>query len=344
MSPSPITKLRERVKARKRATKSAARGRAPAPSPGAAPGPRQWKYLSPKDMKGFKNMLFAARTIVEGHYAGKHKSPFRGSAPEFADHRQYHPGDEMRTIDWGVYARTDRYFVKLFEKETDMNTYILLDASASMAFGGRLTRRILPDSGLTKFEYACYLSAALAYLMIRQGDKAGLTIFDKKIRQHLPQGSTTAHLYKLLSALEQAKPDEGTSLSTALQSAYGNIKRKGLLIVISDFLDDANDVFKALNLYRHRGFEVLLFHVLHHHEYRLPKIANANFIDLETYERMTCLPGDLEKSYSAEMDAFIGALSAQARARGIDYNFLTTETHYSEALHKYLLKRNQLTV
>ena len=129
MSLSPITDLRKRVKARVRKPP-------PLPPADRAPGPKQWKYLSPTDMKGFKNMLFAARTIVEGHYAGKHKSPFRGSSPEFVDYRQYHPGDELRSIDWGVYARTDRYFVKLFEKETDMNTYILLDASASMAFGG----------------------------------------------------------------------------------------------------------------------------------------------------------------------------------------------------------------
>ncbi|MDP2324204.1 MAG: DUF58 domain-containing protein, partial [Gammaproteobacteria bacterium] len=184
MSNSRLTSIRQRIE-QGRAALARRRG---APPPLPARRPKEFKYLKPQALRGMKNLLFAARTIVEGYYSGRHRSRFKGSAPEFVDYRQYYPGDELRSIDWKAYARTDRHYVRLFEKETDLTATILLDTSASMAFGGTVNRPALPDCGLTKLEYGAYLTAALAYVLIKQGDKAGLVLFDQQIRHYSQPG------------------------------------------------------------------------------------------------------------------------------------------------------------
>lgn len=304
-------------------------------------GKRAWKYLTPSEVSGFKNLLFAARAIVEGQYAGRHKSPYKGSAPEFVDYREYSPGDDLRAIDWKVFARTDHHFVKLFEKETDMNCYLLLDASGSMAFNGKFSTASSPRGDLSKLEYACYLAAALLYLLIKQGDKVGLTIFDTGIRSHLPPGGTFGHLYTALNLLEQQRAGRRTAISETLRKSFGMFKRRGLLVVLSDLLDEPEEIFKSLNLYVHRGFEILLFHLFHPFEYRLPPVESANFIDSETGELLTCLPADLEKSYNQQIEEYLQTIVSLARARGIDYNFINTETPYSVVLEKYLHRRSR---
>src|SRR5206468_1362616 len=172
----------------------------PPPLPGRR---REWTYLRPKDLKALNNLLFAARIIVEGVHSGRHKSPYRGSSPEFVDYREYNPGDEIRTIDWKAYARTDRYFIKLFEKETDMNCYVLVDKSASMSYGGQAYRNLLPAQDVSKLDYAYYLTAALAYLMVQQGDKVSVSLFDTRLAQHIRPGGTFPHLYEILHTLER---------------------------------------------------------------------------------------------------------------------------------------------
>ena len=303
---------------------------------------RSWKYLSPKDLRKFRNLLFAARIIVEGAYSGRHKSPYKGSAAEFIDYREYYPGDEIRTIDWKAYARTDRYFVKLFERETDMNCYLLVDRSGSMGYGGPTYKRFLPDPGVSKLEYACYLAAALSYLLVQQGDRVGLTLFDDTINTHVPPGGSFSHLYTILNALEQQRPGKTTSVGRVLRDAYGLYKRRGLLIVISDLLDDPESIFRALNMYRHRNFEVILFHVMHEYEIKLPPIESINFIDSETGDTLTSRAGDIRVAYDEEIKQFFHTMSSYARARNIDYNFVNTSTPYSEVLQKYLLRRGSL--
>lgn len=299
-----------------------------------------WKYLRPKDLKALKNLLFAARIIVEGIYAGRHKSPYRGSSPEFVDYREYNPGDEIRSIDWKAYARTDRYFIRLFEKETDMNCYLLVDKSGSMGYGGVAYKGLLPTSEVSKLDYACFLGAALAYLMVKQGDKVSVALFDTKLAKQIAPGGTFPHLYEVLNALERQKAGERTAISRILQEAYPLYKRRGLLIVISDFLDEPEEVFRALNRYRHRHFEIILFHVLHQYEYALPPLDRVKFVDSETGEVIASRPADIRKSYNEEMHRFVQTMSAYARARNIDYNFMTTETPYSDVLRKYLLSRS----
>lgn len=289
----------------------------------------------------FKNMLFAARMVVEGFYAGRHKSPFKGSAPEFVDYREYYPGDEMRTIDWKVYGRTDRHYVKLFEKETDLSCSLFLDVSGSMGYGGRHSHQFMPEPGLSKLEYGSYLCGALAYLMLKQGDKVSLTMFDETIRAHIPHGGTFSHLYSILNALEAVHPGGTTSLSNALRKTFALLRRKGLLIIVSDMLDEPDDIFAALSHYTHRGFEVILFHVLHEFEVELPAVTNAQFVDAETKEQLTIAPAEIRESYAKLLDEFRDTMETHAKARGIDYNFVTTKTPYNAILEKYLARRGR---
>jgi uncharacterized protein (DUF58 family) len=255
------------------------------------------------------------------------------------DYREYNPGDEIRSIDWKAYARTDRYFIKLFEKETDLNCYILVDKSASMGYGGPAYRELLPADDVSKLDYACFLTAALAYLMVKQGDNVSVSLFDTRLVQHIRPGGTFPHLYGILNALERQKAGERTAISRILQEAYPLVRRRGLLIVISDFLDEPEAVFRALDRYRHRHFEIILFHVLHQYEFELPPIDRVKFVDAETGETIASRPADIRESYAAEIQNFVRTLSASARARNINYNFITTETPYNEALRKYLLNR-----
>lgn len=341
MSSSHLTSLRHHIEQRR----TGRFGKKPPPFPGpktASPRRKTWKYLKPQELMGFKNLLFAARAIVEGHYAGKHKSPYRGSSPEFVDYRSYNPGDELRSVDWKAYARTDRYFVRLFEKETDMNCYLLVDTSGSMEYGGMFSKAALPDAGLSKLEYACYLAAALTYLMVKQGDKVGMTLYDEVVHTHIPPGGTYGHMYTILNAMEGCRAGNRTAISRVLRNAFGLFKRRGLLIIISDMLDDPDEIFRALNMYTHRHFEVILFHLFHKYEVTLPPVANANFIDAENGEFLTCIPADIRDDYDARVKEFIDAMASKAAARAIDYNFINTETPYGVALDRYLQRRGRM--
>jgi len=309
---------------------------------GVRSGARSWKYLSPEELRSLKNLFFAARVIVEGAYAGRHKSPYRGSAAEFVDYREYYPGDEIRSIDWKAFARTDRYYVKLFERETDMNCHLLVDRSASMGYGGKEFNAFFPTKELSKLEYASYLAAALAYLMVKQGDRVSLTLFDERVTTLVPSGSTFPHLYSILNALEMARSGRKTSVARVLQDTYAMHRRRGLLVIISDFLDEPEAIFKALDMYRHRKFEIILFHVLHRYEVDLPPLDSVNFIDAETGETISSRPGDIARSYKRELDGFVATMAASAMARNIDYNFINTTTPYHDVLQKYLLRRGTL--
>ncbi|MCF7954633.1 MAG: DUF58 domain-containing protein [Phycisphaerae bacterium] len=297
------------------------------------------KYLRPDDLAYFKNLRFSSRVAVDGAYSGKHKSPLKGYSQEFTDYREYNPGDEIRTIDWKAYGRTDKYIIKLFEKETVMTCHLLLDSSASMAFGGEGYEKYFGADDVSKYDYACYLAAALSYLTIKQGDKVGLTVFDSKIKYHFPPGGTYGHLYKMLSILENNKTGEQTSISQALRQAFPMYKRRGILIVISDLLDDADEIFEALDLYRHRNFEVILFHVLHKNELTLPDIASVNFIDSESGEKLSSIPGDIRGSYERELAEYSDSIASTARDRKIDYQLISTETPYVAALQEYMERR-----
>jgi uncharacterized protein (DUF58 family) len=304
---------------------------------------REWRFLKPADLQKLKNLLFAARLIVEGAYAGRHRSPYKGRSPEFVDYRQYNPGDDMRSVDWKACARTDRLFVKLFQKETDLNCHLLVDTSASMDFGGVRDHWFSSGAGVSKHQYACMLAAALSFLMIKQGDKVSIGMFDEQLGPCLPAGGTFGHLYKILHTLETSRPRHGTSVARSLDRAASLCRRRGLLVVISDFLDEPAAIFNALARYRHRHFEVILFHVLHPCERRLPEVGASQFVDSETGASITAHPAEVSAMYQEQMEAFLGAIQRLASRRNIGHHILCTDTPYHEALEHYILRRNAMT-
>jgi uncharacterized protein (DUF58 family) len=305
--------------------------------------PPRHSYLRPADLRRLKNLLFIARTIVEGYYAGRHRSRFRGHSIEFADYREYCPGDDITDIDWKAFGRTDKLFVKLFEAQTNMVVYPLLDCSASMAYAGlSVSSPAGADAPLSKFEYACYLTAALAFLIVRQGDKTALGLFRERLAEYFAPGGTFGHLYGLLNVLEQARPSGRTNVADALRQAFGTLTQRGLLIVISDFLEDPGPLFEALGLYRHRRFEIILFHILHEQELHLPSAANVRFLDSETNESLATVPADIREDYERRLAKHVDDLRTGCLARRIDYNLVSTATSYYAVLERYLADRSAL--
>lgn len=299
------------------------------------------KYLNADYLRYLESFYLSSRVTVEGAYSGKHTSPLKGHAQEFTDYRKYYPGDSIKTIDWKVYARSDRYVIKLSELETIMTCYLMVDSSASMAFGGQWHEKYFGSDDMSKFDYACYLAAAMSYLTIKQGDKVGLTLFDSNIKYHIPAGSTYSHLYKILNQLEKNKVGQSTSVAKVLRESFPLFKRKGILVLISDMLDDPDEIFGALDMYLHKNFEVVLFHVLHKHELELPNIPSVNFIDAETRQRVTSIPADIRKSYSKHFNEFIDSIASTAQSRKIDYQLFSTETPYQLALQNYIAGRSR---
>ncbi len=293
------------------------------------------RYLRPADLKRLQNMEFVARRIVDGYFSGKHRSQQRDLAQEFLDYRGYAPGDDLRLLDWKVSARTDRDYIKLFRQHTGMLCYVLLDKSNSMAY------RASKDD-LSKLEYASYLAAALSFLVVKQGDRTGFCLFDDDVRNYHPPGATMGHLFGILRDLEYLKPGRRTRLAQVLRKTFHLTTRRGLLIVISDFLDDPTEVFRSLGLFTHKRFEVVLFHVLHDHELHLPEVDHARFLDLETREVLVTEPEGIRRAYQQELDDYLTQMRTHARARRIDYNLVTTSTHYNEAIEKYLGVRQSL--
>ncbi len=330
----------------------------------ALPPPR---YLRPQDLRRFQNFQFAARLIVEGFYAGRHRSPYHDASAEFADYRPYVPGDEIRALDWRAYARTDRDYIKLFRKDNDMRCHVLLDTSRSMAFRGEPEadpdtdppprrngwRRLAPqrkqtagnkseEAPLSKFEYAAYLTAALGYLMIRQGDRASLALGADDLQVFLPPGGTMAHLYRLLYTLEQTRPDGPTRLSTALRALFTVARRKGLLVVLSDFLEAPEPLFAALSMYAQRGWQILLLQVLTEAEMNLPDAGRPlRFLDAEGPGMADADPNALRAAYRSELQAHLDTLETQSKAHRIHYARMTTATPYDQALERYLTTRSQ---
>lgn len=299
------------------------------------------KYLDERALGFLKHLSFSPRRAADGAYTGKHKSLLKGHSQEFTDYREYMPGDDIRKVDWKVFGRTDRYVIKLCEQETVMTCYLLVDSSASMAFGGPWHKEFFGADDVSKYDYACYLAAALSYLLLKQGDRVSLTLFDSEIGQHLPAGSTFSHLEKVLNALETQRMGKRTSIARVLQEASSLLKRRGILILISDLLDDPEELFGTLDMYLHRDFEVILFHVLHKHELELPSLPSVNFIDCESNERLTSIPADIRQAYRRELQAYADTILAMAEARKIDYELISTETPYEAALQGYVDRRRR---
>lgn len=292
------------------------------------------KYLQPDVVAKLANMELVARLVVEGFITGLHKSPYHGFSVEFAEHRQYMPGDEIKHIDWKIYGKTDRYYIKQFEEETNLKAYIILDASQSMGYAS--------DGRITKLEYASYITAALAHLMVQQRDAVGFTIFDEAIRLYMPPHATKQYLKEILRHLEAVEPANKTSTSNSLHTIAERIKRRGLVIILSDLFDAPNEVMAALRHFRHKKNEVIVMQILDPMERSFAFGRDAVFRDIETAEEMTTRPWHIQKAYREGMKLFIEIYKKECRENGIDYVLLDTATPFDTALFGYLHKRSRL--
>ncbi|HDQ00351.1 MAG TPA: DUF58 domain-containing protein [bacterium] len=291
------------------------------------------KYLNPEIISRLKNMQLRARLIVEGFISGLHRSPYHGFSVEFSDYRPYMPGDEIRHIDWKAYGKTNRFYIKQFEEETNLKTYLLLDTSASMGY---------TSQKISKLEYASYLAAALSFLMIEQRDAVGLVRFDQKIRQYLAPRSMPSYLSEILKSLENIRPGEKSESAKTFHEMAERIHRRGLIIVLSDLLDEPDEVLSGLKHFRHKHHEVIVFHILDPMEIHFDFKKNAQFQDLETNEKLATQPWHIRAEYRKLMNAFIDNYKRECRANRIDYVLLESSMSYDRVLLEYLIKRKRL--
>jgi uncharacterized protein (DUF58 family) len=293
---------------------------------------RDARYLDPAVLARLGTLDLKARTVVEGFLSGLHRSPFKGFSVEFAEYRQYIPGDDLSTLDWKVYARSDRYYVKKFEEETNLECRLLVDVSASMAYG---------RAGVTKFEYASYLAASLAYLMTRQRDAVGMAAFDHRVVSMLPPSARPGHLAAVLATLDKLRPGDRTALAKPFHQLADSLSKRGLVIVISDLLDDPGEVIDGLKHFRFRGTDVIVFHVLDRDELTFPFDAPARFTDPETLAEVSAVPDDVRAQYLDEMRALLARYERELRLAGIDYCLLDTSKPLDDALMAYLHTRGR---
>jgi len=284
--------------------------------------------LNLPELERFENLLLFAKAVVEGYFSGKHKSPYRGSAAEFADYKEYTPGDELSRLDWRVYGRTRRLYLRQFEEETDMTVYLLVDISGSMRYAG--------EKRPSKYLLAAKIAAALAYLMMAQGDKAALALFAQRITQFLAPGGTRRHLHRLVTELERVRPALTTGVAGAVQECNALFKKRGRIVILSDFLDDPTALFDALAQFVHRKFEILLLQIVDPDELNLPAFNAAKFIDLETAETVQVDPEEIRANYRAHIQRHIDTLAREADLRRIQHRLVDTQRPYLDAIEAYL--------
>jgi uncharacterized protein (DUF58 family) len=290
------------------------------------------QLADPQTLARIARLELRARAVVEGVISGMHRSPHRGSSVEFAQHRDYVPGDEIRHIDWKVYARSDRYHIKQFEEETNLKATLVLDASASMDYKGTTAH-------LSKREYAAIVAAAIASLFLRQRDAVGLATFDEGVRQFIPAASTSAHMKLLLEMLDKKESRPKTGLGDTFHDLAERIKRRGMLIVLSDLFTDPDEVMRGLQHFRHRKHEVILFHILDRDELTFPFKESAIFAGMEGEEPLTAEPNALRREYLQVFGAYVERLKKGCRELGMDYQQLPTDQPIDVALSRYLAQR-----
>jgi len=285
-------------------------------------------YFDPKVLAGISNLYLRARWVVEGMMSGIHKSRAKGFSVEFEEHREYSPGDEIRRIDWKALGKFDRYFIKEYEDETNLRAYLLLDASASMNYA---------SNGVTKFDYACTLTASLAYLILKQQDAAGLVTFSDRIEAFVPPRAKRDYLTQILHALEKRGPGGETKVGKILDDIAGQIKRRGLIVLVSDLLDEPGEILKGLRQFRFKGNDVIVFHLLDPAELNLPFDGNILFEDLEAANlQVVTDPRAIRSTYEQVVQEFITDMRKQCHDDAIDYQLISTATPLDRALASYL--------
>ncbi len=289
--------------------------------------------FDPTLLARYGNLTLVARNLVEGFLTGVHKSPYKGFSVEFAEHRQYYPGDEIRHIDWRAVAKTDRYYVKEYEEETNLKAHLLVDASGSMGYKGRYP---------AKFTFAQYVAASLAYLMLHQRDAVGLVIHDTQLRTYLKPRANSKHLLQVLRALEGATPGGETALAPLWHQTAEQLKRRSLVVILSDCFGDTGQLLRALQHLRHRRHEVLLFHILAPEEMEFPFKKWTQFRNLEVSgHKLLVDPQRLRKEYRLNFERFCKELRDAAGKARVDYHLMRTDEPVERALGVYLSRRQR---
>lgn len=294
------------------------------------------RYFDPDGLARVGNLELVARQVVEGFLTGRHRSPYHGFSVEYLDHRAYTPGDDLRSIDWKVLARTDKYHVKLFEDETNLRAHILLDCSRSMSYTS--DERQFP----TKLAYGSLLAAALAHLMLHQKDAVGLVLFDSEVRQHLPPKARPTQFRQILELLDHSMSREDTNVGAVLHDIAERIPRRGLIIVISDLIDDEAGIAGGLQHFRHNRHEVIVFHLMDDAELTFPFDRLTRFKDIEGAGRLTANPRSLRERYLARIHTFLENLKTICYERNVSYELACTKEPYDQFLAAYLEKRSRL--
>lgn len=288
------------------------------------------RFLPPEAIARISRLEVLARNVVEGFLSGLHKSPYFGQSIEFVQHREYVAGDEVRRIDWKVWSKTDRYYVKQYEEETNLRTTLLVDLSESMLFR---------SGKLSKYEYGCQIAAALAYLLLRQQDGVGLTTFDAGIRQRVEISSKQNHLKAILAALGRDGPSEKTDIFDVLAKVANEQVRRGMIVIVSDLFVPRPGLFKGLNLLRTRGHEVMIFHVLDDAELDFNFSGTTKFEGLESSGELTCDPRSLRDGYLAALQTYLDEVRRHCARQMIDFQTIRTSEHLDAVLRHYLTHR-----
>ncbi|HXU67730.1 MAG TPA: DUF58 domain-containing protein [Polyangia bacterium] len=285
------------------------------------------QILDPVSLARLKNLELRARSVVEGALSGLHRSPHHGSSVEFAEHKEYSAGDEIKHIDWKAYGKFDKYYVKRFEEETELRAYLLIDCSASMGYRG---------SGVSKLEYARMLAASLAYLLLKQQDQVGMVAFGERLRGYLPPRARSGHLNDLLTALDGVEAQGRTDLPRALAYLSEVVQRRALVVLFSDLLGASNDVRHLLRGLRARKHDVVVFHLLDRDELTLPFEGTTIFESMEDDQKLIADPGDVRKAYLAELDRFVEGYRSSLREGDVEYHLVDTSEAPADVLVRFL--------
>ena len=291
-------------------------------------------YLDPSIVSKLNSLELKAKLVVEGFKVGLHKSPYHGFSVEFSQHRPYIQGDNLKSVDWKVYGKTEKFYIKQFEEETNLKCYILLDVSKSMDYSS--------DKNITKLEYAKTLAAALSYLMISQQDSVGLTLYSDKVHKHFTPKLSKVYYQQILSDLANINAGKGTDTAKCLNEVAEKINKRGLVIIISDFFDDINSILISLKHFRYKKNEVIVFQILDTTEKNFNFTKDSIFKDLETDDELTTQPYQIQKAYKKAMKEFTDKIKSECLNSKIEYNLITTDTPFDKALFNYVQKRTKL--
>jgi uncharacterized protein (DUF58 family) len=289
------------------------------------------KYLNPQTLASIEGLDLQARMIVEGYVAGMHPSPYHGFSVEFAEHREYVPGDDIRHVDWKVWSKTDKFYLKQYEEETNLLLYLLLDTSETMSYAS--------GQNVTKLQYAQFIAAALGYMVLQQQDSVGLATFDDLVRRYLKPAGQPTHLKELLHVMDITPAREKTDLGTVFHDLAERFKKRGVVAIFSDLFDDVNRILAGLKHFRHRRHEVIVFHILDPAELEFPFRDTTLFKGMEGMPEILTEPHALRRAYQAEIGAYLAEIKKGCQMINIDYVPLRTDQELDIALSSYLASR-----